>query len=276
MTLIIAVLLVVLGLAYPALRYALFLGSSARAGTLQYIRSELGGLIWPVTRGALTAGAADLMVVPSYPLGVLGGREPMGKGTPILLIHGLFHNSSAWLVMKRRLREAGYTNLHTYQYNSFTRGFDEAVEGARLRLNAILRNSPDGKVILMGHSLGGLVCRCAVDKDIYRDKVAGIIALGSPHGGSDLAWFGGNRMSRGLIPGREIPTKVSQVADPDCPKLAIYTLVDDFVFPLETLRPNSPGWEERLCSPMGHVWMLYSEEVTGMVIDFLRGTARKH
>ena len=46
------------------------------------------------------------------------------------MVHGLYHNRTAWLIMKRRLRKAGYTNLHTYQYNSFTRDFEPA--GAQL------------------------------------------------------------------------------------------------------------------------------------------------
>lgn len=262
--------LILLVITWHALRYGAYLVSSWRAGSLRGIRKQLGGLAKPILRGTVTAGLAEMIVLPTYPLGVFCGREPMGEGTPVLLVHGLFHNSSAWLVMKGRLKQAGFSNLHTYQYNSFTGEFDTAVDGLQRKLDRLLQAHPGRKVLLVAHSLGGAVCRRAVGNPRYWDRVAGLVALGTPHGGSDLARFGGNRMARGLIPGREIPKKVAAVPDPHCPRLAIYNLVDDFVFPLWTLQPGRPGWEERLCSPMGHVWMLYSREVTEMVVEFLR------
>lgn len=214
---------------------------------------------------------ADAYVLPTYMLGWFISLGHEGKGTPIVLVHGLFHNSSGWLVMLRRLRRAGFTNLHTYQYDSFFGTFEPAVQGLEQKLDQVLKASPENKVILIGHSLGGLVCRKAAGNSLYTDRIAGLVALGSPHHGSDLAWLGGNRMSRGLIPGRAISKAVASVPDPSCPKLAIYTLVDDFVFPLKMLLPGREGWTERVCSPMGHVWMLLSGEVFRMVVEFLRG-----
>lgn len=266
----IILILLFLGIVWPALRYMVFLVSNSMAGSLDETRNQLGGLGKPIVRGMVTAGLADLIVFPAYPLGLFGGREPIGEGTPVVMVHGLFHNSSAWIIMKQRLKAQGFSNLHTYQYNSFSGQFPEAVDGLQRKLDILLKQSPDGKVFLIGHSLGGLVCRAAVGNPRFWGKIAGIVALGSPHGGSDLARFGGNRMARGLIPGREIPSQADAVPEADCPKLAIYNLVDDFVFPLETLKPGGEGWEEHICSPMGHVWMLYSQEVTKLVADFLR------
>lgn len=262
------IVLLFLGVAYPALRYLLFMVSNRRSGQLPEVRRQLGGLFRPVVRGAVTAGFADLLVLPSYPLGIFGGREAQGKGTPILLVHGLFHNSSAWLVMKKRLRKAGYDNLHTYQYNSFTGKFSHAVDGLQRRMDSLLQNSPSGKIVLVGHSLGGLVVRTAVGNPRFWGKIAGIVALGTPHGGSDLARLGGNTMARGLIPGREIMATADGVPAPDCRKLAVFTPADDFVFPLHTLLPPEK-WEKKQCSPMGHVWMLYSREVAAILRAFL-------
>lgn len=264
------IILFILAVLWPSSRYVTFLVSNHVAGSLGETRKRLGGLILPILRGAVTAGLAELIVVPTYPLGILGGREAMEKGTPVLMVHGLFHNSAAWVLMKKRLRKAGFSNLHTYQYNSFSGEFDTAVEGLQRKLDALLHSRPGGKVLLVGHSLGGLVCRAAVGNPRFWHRIAGIVTLGTPHGGSDLARFGGNRMSRGLIPGREIPRAADAAVDPDCPKLAIYTPADDFVFPLAMLIPARPGWEEQICSPMGHVWMLYSREVADLVGRFLR------
>lgn len=255
---------------FVLLRYAVFLLSNALAGRLGFIREETGGLGPAVARGVVTAMAADAIALPSVLFLALPERAAPASGTPVLMVHGLYHNRTAWLVFARRLRKAGFRNLHTYGYNSFTKDFDHALAGLKARLDALLADSPDGRVILIGHSLGGLLCRCAAGDPRFGGRIAALVTLGSPHGGSELAWLGSNRMARGLIPGRTIPEAVAQAPDPDCPKLAVYTLADDYVVPLDLLRTGRPGWRERVCAPMGHVWMLYSPEVAGMVVDFLR------
>lgn len=214
---------------------------------------------------------AEVLAVVTYPLAWFAPSSSEAPGTPVLLVHGLFHNASAWFLFRRRLKRAGMENLHTYQYNSFTKDFSQAVAGCEKKLDSMLGGRPDAKVIIIGHSLGGLVARAVAGNDLYRDKITALVTLGSPHNGSGLAWLGGNTMSRGLIPGREISNRLNEVVDPDCPKLCVYTLVDDFVFPLNMLQTGRPGWQERVCSPMGHVWMIYSREVFGMVVEFLKG-----
>lgn len=254
--------------AFPALRYLLFLAFSRHSGHLAYVRQQLRGLTRPLLRGWLTALGADLLVLPLYVLGFIPAREG-GDGIPVVLVHGLYHNRSAWMVMQRRLRKAGLTNIHTYQYNSFTSTFGPAVVGLANTLDEL----PDGPFLLVGHSLGGLVCREVAGYPRFRGRVAGLVTLGSPHGGSDLARFGGNRMARDLIPGREISRRMDTVRDPDCPRLALYNLVDDYVFPLDKLQPGRPGWREIVVRPMGHVWMLFSREVADRVVAFLKPLA---
>ncbi|QGY39054.1 alpha/beta fold hydrolase [Pseudodesulfovibrio cashew] len=253
---------------WPLLRYGQYLFSNWWADSLAETRERLGGLTWPVLRGMATAAAADLLVLFTYPLGIFGGREPVEEGTPVLLVHGLYHNASAWVTVKQRLRRAGIGNLHTYQYNSFNGRFPEAVDGLQRKLDALLQATPGGKVVLVGHSLGGLVIRAAVGNPRFWGKIAGVMTLGTPHGGSDLARLAGNAMGRGLIPGAEIPATADKAPDPDCPRLAVYNLADDFVFPLKTLSPPK-GWDEYICSPMAHVWMLYSREVFALIREFV-------
>jgi len=266
-TLIIAIVAVLVIL--PLLRYVGFFLSNSISGDLAEVRKK-GGPLWSsVLRGVATSILAEPMAVLGSMGVFLAKREPNGKGTPIILVHGLYHNTTAWCLMRRRLERAGYANIHTYGYNSFTRDFEAAVVGLLRTLDKVLATNPGNRPILIGHSLGGCVARAAAGNPQYRDRIAGLVALGSPHGGSDLAWLGGNRMARDLIPGRHIQRSLERLPDPDCPKLAIYTLTDDFVYPLTALKPGREEWREQVCSPMGHVWMLYSKEIVGRIIRFL-------
>lgn len=267
---ILLIAFVVFAVVWPLLRYAVYALSNHLAGELETVRRlSDDGLARPMLRGAVTAMLAECVAVPSYLFAPFVSDEGHGEGVPVVLVHGLYHNRTAWWLMRLRLRAAGFRNVHTYQYNSFTGTFDQAVDGLKLRLDRLLGDGPDGRVMLVGHSLGGCVCRAVAGDPAYGDRLAALVALGSPHNGADLARFATNRMGRELIPGRTVARTLDALPDPSCPRLAIYHLVDDFVFPLSMLRPGRTGWEERLCSPMGHVWMLYSGEVADMVTDFL-------
>lgn len=265
---VLAVLLC-LWILWPVFRYGLYWYSNHRAGTIPEIRQRLGGLTWPVLRGMATGILAECIVAATY-FRFLFGRQEGGEGPVVLLVHGLFHNRSAWLVMQRRLSRAGFTNIHTYQYNCITRRFPHAVDGLENKLDELTDRYPDREIFLVGHSQGGLVVRCAAGLDRFRNRVAGIVTLGAPHKGSDMARLGMNGMSRDLIPGRKTAQMVDAVPDPDCPKLSLYSLADDFVYPLPMLRLDRQGWEETVVSPMNHVWMLYSGEVACLVLNFLK------
>ncbi len=264
--------LVCVAVILAVLRYGAFILSNGIAGQLPEVRDGVEHFGRAVGVGMLKAVAADCIVLPSCLLALLPEREKFMPGTPVLMVHGLYHNKSAWTVFRRRLEQAGFSNLHTFQYNSFTKDFDAALAGMESKLDQLLASNPHRRVILVGHSLGGLVLRCVAGKPAYRNRVAALITLGSPHKGSDLAWLGGNRMARALIPGRYISQTVERTSDPDCPRLGIYTLTDDYVFPLDKLRTGRPGWQEHVCSPMSHVWMLFSKEVAETVIEFLRAS----
>jgi pimeloyl-ACP methyl ester carboxylesterase len=54
------------------------------------------------------------------------------------------------------------------------------VEGAAQELFQAIKSSNMSHVTLIGHSLGGLVCRCAVETYAIEDKVKNVITLASP------------------------------------------------------------------------------------------------
>ncbi|WP_319472173.1 alpha/beta fold hydrolase [uncultured Pseudodesulfovibrio sp.] len=255
-------------------RYVVFFVATFRSGHLPWIRRQCGGLLYPTFRSFVTAMWAEMMLIPLFIAHLFRKKGVRESGPPVVMVHGLYHNASAWVIMKRRLAKAGFFNLHTYQYNSFTKDFTNAATGLSAKLDELVAEYPHEKIILIGHSLGGMVCRRVAGYGRYRHRIGGLVTLGTPHHGATLARFGGNRMARELIPGRAIPQAVEDMPDPDCPRLAIYSLIDDFVFPLPMLQPARDGWREQVCSPMGHVWMLCSREVAEMVVGFLRGNVR--
>jgi len=125
---------------------------------------------------------------------------------PLLLVHGLFSSSQTWKKTVRSFREdydlryggevsqAGFASETTagadfYTWNfsdsrnlSYRQQADELAQGVA---HILQRNNAE-RIVIAGHSMGGLAARALVQLLAF-DKVYALITLGTPHYGSPLA-----------------------------------------------------------------------------------------
>lgn len=262
--------------ALPLLRYLGFYLVNQRTGELGEIRERLGADFWPSLVWAYCTGVfSDVLVLLTAPFAPLFKNNAPGEGVPVVFVHGLYHNTAAWIFFRIFLARAGHKNVYFYGYNSFTKPFAPAVDGLVEFLDRVLAENPGQRAVLIGHSLGGLVSRRAAADPRFQGQIAALVTLGSPHHGSELAALGVGPMARSLFPGREIEQTLEQTPDITVPRLAVYTLLDDYVFPFKGLRIGREGWQEQVCAPMSHVHMLYSQDVSWRVASFLEDALRE-
>ena len=118
----------------------------------------------------------------------------------VVLVHGLWMPGRDMAVLARRLRRAGHTP-RLFRYAS-TRA-PAAEHGAALAgFVASLPRDGSAEVHLVGHSLGGLVIRHALNRGIDRgiDRPGRVVTLGTPHRGSSVARaLAGRRTTRWLL-----------------------------------------------------------------------------
>jgi triacylglycerol esterase/lipase EstA (alpha/beta hydrolase family) len=198
------------------------------------------------------------------------------KGTPpVLLVHGLFHNASAWAIFSRRLARAGLSDLHLVTYNSFTVTYWDIVDLVDKRVAEIAaQRGPDTQVALVGHSLGGLAIRGWLSSGGHKDKALAAVIIGAPNKGSKLAGLGVSRLAGSLMhQGPLIREIEDREQEPPCPALSIYSPMDNMIMPSENTRIHAPGWTEEHTPPLGHVAMLYSRRVTDMTVRFIQNAA---
>ncbi|MGI4842550.1 MAG: esterase/lipase family protein [Janthinobacterium lividum] len=112
-----------------------------------------------------------------------------GAGTPpVLLLHGYGCNSGYWSHLMPRLDAAGISHASvdlepvTGDIDGYAPLVERAVEG-------LLAATGAGKVIVVAHSMGGLVARAWM-RACGSGRVARVITLGTPHHGTCLAAFG--------------------------------------------------------------------------------------
>lgn len=275
--------LAALAVGVPLLSYAQYLRENARCGLLPRVRALCGGsLFWPLLLAAWSSAWGIGLVILAYPLGWLPERRPQASNPaglpPVILTHGLYHNASAWLLFRQRLRQAGFGDVRSYCYPSFFRSFEDIVDGLARTVLTAADASPTGTVLLVGHSLGGLVIRAACANQALRARVAGIVTLGTPHQGSTLAGLVAlGRLGRSLRPGGLVLETMHRLPVCPGPALSLFSPMDNMVLPLcgsfLEEREKDAGWTEECLAPVSHVGMLYDRRVTGRGVEFLLAAA---
>jgi hypothetical protein len=186
----------------------------------------------------------------------------------IVMVHGLYHNRSAWRALRKCLKTHNIPNAYTWAYPSFGRSFEELVQDCTRGLHQVAAVHPGQGVILIGHSLGGLILRQSLCDADLKSRVLLILTLGTPHQGTRAARMGIGLLARGLVPGGSIIEMVNTMeCSRGAPARSLYSNLDTMVVPASNLRIHEPGWLETETAPTTHVAMLFNRTVCAQVLD---------
>jgi pimeloyl-ACP methyl ester carboxylesterase len=118
---------------------------------------------------------------------------------PLLLIHGYCCNRGFWWWLKPRLEAHGYS-IATLTLEPLHGDIDGYAEQVARGVDRLCSATGASQVILVGHSMGGLVARAYLRR--YGEfRVSRLVTLGTPHHGSTLAHLGMGRNARQMTPG---------------------------------------------------------------------------
>lgn len=174
---------------------------------------------------------------------------------PIILLHGLFQNRSCLFWLQHRLRAAGYQQVISINtppwrdMETLTESLTKTVDELRIKLKV-------EKVVLIGHSMGGMIARNYVQNRGGAAYTQGMITLGAPHHGSKLAPFALSAMGKTLLPGSAFLRQFNSVTWPnETQAVSIYTRYDNVVLPAESGKMD--GAQSIELDGMGHTSLLF-------------------
>ena len=219
-----------------------------------------------------------------YPFGYAdwgpGGRVRSEPGpaptvsTPVLLVHGYLANKSNWYLVERDLRNTGFGSIHAMNYGPRNADIEVLAQACVERAHDVMDATGTDRVHLVGHSLGGLVIRHAV-QHAGLAEAASVVTVATPHGGVDLARISAvtrshNAIAQQLRPGSSFLRSMwaSTHAMPDTRFVAYYSNLDLLVPGRRGMMLEADlGATNMLIKDHGHLSIVLSRKLSASVAE---------
>ncbi len=189
-------------------------------------------------------------------------QHAKGK-TIVVLVHGLLSNSGIWFVFARRLARRTDALIDSVDLGPAFQSINLAIPRLDARLHA-LEQLESARIVLIGHSMGGLVCRAWLQAH-PKSAVTQLITLGTPHQGSMSALAFPLTNLREMRPN----SPWLQALEPTCavPTACVFSKHDNLVIPFE-----SGCFKEAMpheLSGLGHLSLLFDRPTCDLVGDLI-------
>lgn len=263
------------GLAAAGLLLAMRAGINATTWTFSIAYGSpvapIGPLAWlrMVLAEYLAFLATFILIIPFERLW-LGLDRLRPEQQAIVLVHGYGCSRGAWWWLRRQLEKAGHSVATVSLVPPYT-NIGKMVPLLHQRIDEVCQESGCDQVILVGHSMGGLVARSYLSRHGI-GQVAKLITLATPHGGSELARIALGANAREMEPHSHWLNDMNR-EKVSIPAVSIRTPHDNYVMPQDNQR--LPGAEDVALPGLGHLAMLYSRRTLAALLAALPEAKRR-
>jgi triacylglycerol esterase/lipase EstA (alpha/beta hydrolase family) len=192
------------------------------------------------------------------------------KGKPlIILIHGIFGKSDHFWLMRRRFASRSVPNVLTFEYESVSKSFAENGESLRDFLLRVKARTGMSEVIIIGHSLGGLIAHQYIHQFGESGEVKAFIALGAPFRGTRLSAMALTDKARSLTPSNPMFSEMIS-SKLNTRFLSLYSRYDQIIIPYTN--SDHPGADEnREIALCGHTGFFFNKKVFKIILEWIDG-----
>ena len=111
---------------------------------------------------------------------------PAPAQLPVILVHGVMVNDGVWFTMRRYLARQAVGAVYTINYGPPYGDIEHFAEQLGAKIESVCAATGAARVLLVCHSMGGLVARAYV-RQRGPARIERIITIGTPHHGSMFA-----------------------------------------------------------------------------------------
>jgi triacylglycerol esterase/lipase EstA (alpha/beta hydrolase family) len=182
---------------------------------------------------------AALFAAPKMILYALVARDPPpARATcPVLLLHGIGCNAGVWTDMRAYLRSSGIGPVYAMSYGPPFITIPATAPQIAEKISQIERDTGATQVVIVAHSMGGLVARSYIRA--YGPKhVRRLISIGSPYAGSMHAWLMSGASLADMRPGSPYLAALAKPTEDELavPTVSIWSWHDSMVTPQDSSR----------------------------------------
>lgn len=188
-----------------------------------------------------------LMQLPVMGLTMLGPARPPLEALPadgyrpVVFVHGLGGHRGNFVPMRAYFRYVGRSRTYAVGFAADA-NLDAMAAALRGVVAEVLERNglPAGAQIdLVAHSMGGLVCRLALEDPETAQRVAHLVTLGTPHAGTHVARFASTGHTLDLRPDSDLVVRLRRqvpwAGPPALPHLsALWSRADMLLLPADT------------------------------------------
>lgn len=252
-----------------------------RAGGIRQLTAS-----WSLVREA----AASFLTYELYPLGIGGtslpaigplvgplvrplvgiGRPPTDSKVPILFIHGLLHNGSAFAWLKQQLGLRGWRHFREMNLSTAFHSIPAMAEQTAQAVARMQRKYNTRQIDIVAHSMGGLVARYYLQMlgGDQEGSVRWLVTLGTPHRGTRLSNYAFLSHLRELGPTSQTIRSLHECPIPAKTKvLSISGNLDVMMWPRDCARWE--GVRHIHLNGVGHAGLLFSRRVIQILLAHL-------
>ena len=192
---------------------------------------------------------------------------------PILLVPGYFHNGGVWGYHAKRFLQQGFGPIFSLHWGHSFHSIEELALRVNQRVEEIVQITQREELLIIGHSMGGLVAIYYALKLAPRGRCKGVVTLSSPLQGTSLARYGLGKCARQMEPHSVLLEELSPLLakQREIPLFHLATKGDFFIRPYTSALPPSLGGQ-CLLEKIGHTSLLFSSEVHEKICAWIQAT----
>lgn len=216
---------------------------------------------------------ASLLASELYPLAVLGNSLPalpvlwtktQSHRRPILLIHGIFHNKSAFFFLKQKLALKGWHHFREMNLLTSVYGIESLAKQVQKEVERLREEYETDQVDIVAHSMGGLIARYYLQKLEGDGRVKNLVTLGTPHQGTDWSKLSLLPHIRELRRNSPLLKELKEMPLPSQTRVVVvFGSLDFLMTPRETAHWQGTRLIE--LDQLGHAGLLFSERVSQII-----------
>jgi triacylglycerol lipase len=196
-----------------------------------------------------------------------------GEGTPLLLIHGYLNSSLVWFYHGRRLQKKGMGPIYTISLGKPFSSIREYAKKVHQKVLFIQKQTKKKDLILVGHSMGGIVASYYALKLAKEVNIKAIVTMGSPFHGTKVAKIAFGECAQEMSPSSHLLQEITKERKhhKEIPFYCIATSLDHIVVPPSSALIGEDAKKESVLNSCGHASLLFSREANRKMVEWIYG-----